>query len=230
MPQAPERLRRKFMTATDDGVQRCVNILKEAGAKIDKGVIRFPPEFIPNPEVADAADFLCMEWDYAIGTLPSAVADRICHDDIDKRIGKLEMRLKDAPSNPGHPNNGTSLKQYESLDYKPLWDFILCLPLARKKTKGGIVLPDNSKGLDDTRRCLVIKAGPGTYNGSGAFIPNPISVGQYIFNMVRHLQPYKVVLEGKLYLCMPSSEVLAVGEGPGGDWEVSEITEEEAVE
>lgn len=116
---------------------------------------------------------------------------------------------------PGNPENGTCLEGYEELDYKPLWDFILVEPVKERKiTEGGIHLPDNSKPLDDTRRCKVIKAGPGFWQ-AGEFIPNPIRVGQYIYNMAKHMQPYKVLIKGKLYLTMPSSEVLAVAETSG---------------
>ena len=118
-------------------------------------------------------------------------------------------------TSPGDPENGTCLAGYEHLDYKPLWDFILVEPVKEqeKVSAGGIVFPETSK-VDDTRRCKVIMAGPGCYQ-NGTWIHNPIKVGQYIFNMTKHLQPHKVMLNNVLYLSMPSSEVLAVAQSSG---------------
>lgn len=116
--------------------------------------------------------------------------------------------------NPGDPSRGTSLEGYEELDYQPLWDFVLVEPLKEsKKTAGGLHLPDGTK-TDDTRRCKVVKAGPGSWI-NGVFIPNPIKVGQYIYNMAKHMLPYRVMIQGKLYLSMASTEVLAVASTSG---------------
>lgn len=127
----------------------------------------------------------------------------------------------------GDPCNGTTLAGYETLDYQPLWDFVLVEPVKEgdKVTEGGIHLPDNSKA-DDTRRCKVIKAGPGSWI-NGVFVPNPIKVGQYIYNMAKHMQPYRVTIEGKLYLSMPSSEVLGVATSSGYKEETFEVVDEE---
>lgn len=118
---------------------------------------------------------------------------------------------------PGDPSNGTSLAGYGHIDYQPLWDWILCIPLKPKQvTKGGIALPDNAKAMDDTRRCKVIKAGPGFFQ-NGVFIPNPIKVGQYIYNMAKHMQPHRIDIGGIVHLSMPSNEVLAVANSSGLD-------------
>lgn len=230
MPQGPARLRQKFMIEDDDGIERCESIIKGVGGTIKQGVISFPKyTIIAGPDLGDAIDYLCLEWDYTLAQEKESMAiegNPQFNHPTTKGIKSAETRAL----NPEDPANGLSLKEYEKLDYKPLWDFILCLPLERKTTKGGIVLPDNSRGLDDTRRCLVVKAGPGSFNASGAFIANPIRPGQYIYNMAKHMQPYKVMIDGKLYLSMPSSEVLAVADTPGGDWEATAVTEEEVVE
>lgn len=231
MPQASERLRKKFMDGKDDGIARCQGIIKGVGGNVHQGVIT-PPRigFQEGSLAADAVEYLCDEWDYSVVNQES---EQMPKEDNDK-AWNLSPRLKEhdranesqvqrnseAISNIrihplGDPSNGTSLEGYDDIDYKPLWDFILVEPVKEKKiTEGGIHLPDNAKPLDNTRRCKVIKAGPGFWQ-NGVFIPNPIKVGQYIYNMAKHMQPYQVLINGKLFLSMPSNEVLAVASSSG---------------
>lgn len=71
MPQAEKRLRDKFLitevvdgeTQYDDGIEKCKKIIEDAGGEVlDSGYISYTGE---NPEVIDAIDYLCNEWDYA---------------------------------------------------------------------------------------------------------------------------------------------------------------------
>lgn len=95
-----------------------------------------------------------------------------------------------------------------TVDFEPLWDYCLLQPLQRNVTKGGITLPEGSKGLDDMAKSVVIKAGPGTYRDNGTFVPNALKVGDVVYHMAK-MQPFKVVIEGKLYLCVAGRDIVA---------------------
>lgn len=94
-----------------------------------------------------------------------------------------------------------------NIDFSPLWDYVLVEPLISNKTKGGVLLPDG-KHVDDMAKGLVVKAGPGTYRDSGTWVANPLKVGDVIYHMAK-MQPFKVVIEGKLYLCLAGRDVVA---------------------
>lgn len=77
MPSSYESLRRKFMTDTDDGIQRCEQILLDAGyvratrdGRVMHGVFKAPAqvnlEKHTHGDIYDAIDYLCNELDYAI--------------------------------------------------------------------------------------------------------------------------------------------------------------------
>lgn len=95
-----------------------------------------------------------------------------------------------------------------NIDFEPLWDYCLLQPIQRNVTKGGITLPEGSKGMDDMAKSIVIKAGPGSYNANGTFIANALKVGDVVYHMAK-MQPFKVVLDGKLYLCVAGRDVVA---------------------
>lgn len=103
-----------------------------------------------------------------------------------------------------------NVKVTEELDlnFEPLWDYLLIKPVKKDKTKGGIVLPDGSR-LDDLSTGLVVKAGKGAYRESGAFIENPIKVGDTIY-MMGHVKPFVVPLNGETYCCVSGRDVVAV--------------------
>jgi hypothetical protein len=72
MPSSEKRLRDKFMTVEigddgeehfDDGIIRCERIIQEAGGDIvGNGYFSYAGN---DPEVVDACNYLCQEWDYA---------------------------------------------------------------------------------------------------------------------------------------------------------------------
>ena len=69
MPQAENRLVAKFMNYDEtqgpltDGIAEAEKIIRDFGCKIQNGMIYMLPGLLP-PEVNDAIDFLCGEWDY----------------------------------------------------------------------------------------------------------------------------------------------------------------------
>jgi hypothetical protein len=65
MPQSSKYLRDKFMNEEDDrdGIGTCEKIIQDAGGEIvENAYIGYSGS---DPEVQEAIDFLCEEWDYA---------------------------------------------------------------------------------------------------------------------------------------------------------------------
>lgn len=100
--------------------------------------------------------------------------------------------------------NGTVV----DVDFEPLWDYVLFEPIKDNITKGGIQLPDGATA-DNTMKGLVIKSGQGAYRDNGTFVPNPIKVGDVIYFLSMR-QPYKVILNGKVYLCLSGRDCVAI--------------------
>ena len=96
----------------------------------------------------------------------------------------------------------------DNIDFEPLWDYILALPIEENVTKGGIALPDGSR-LTDVKKALVVKAGKGAYRESGAFIENPIQAGDTIY-MMGHVKPFVVGINGKNHICLSGRDVVAI--------------------
>ena len=95
-----------------------------------------------------------------------------------------------------------------NVDFEPLWDYILALPIEETVSSGGVVLPNGAR-LTDVKKALVVKAGKGAYRESGAFIENPIKAGDTIY-MMGHVQPFLVSLNGKKHICLSSRDVVAI--------------------
>lgn len=96
------------------------------------------------------------------------------------------------------------------INFVPLYDFVLLDPIKRdEKTKGGVVIPETSKGLEDIQRSVCVKAGPGIHKDNGTFVPNPIQVGDTVFNMARGAA-FKVVLDGHFYICCSGRDCIAI--------------------
>lgn len=96
----------------------------------------------------------------------------------------------------------------DEVDFNPLWDYCLLEPIIPTQTPGGIAIPDGSR-TDDTLKSLVIKAGPGAYRDSGAFVPNPIKEGDYVYHMTWGAKPVKFVFNGKMYLVVSGRDCIA---------------------
>jgi hypothetical protein len=70
MPQGRAELRKKFLVDGDDGIARCEDILRKAGARVCRGWIAWPDGDY-SEEFYEAAEYLITEWDYAYGDGPT---------------------------------------------------------------------------------------------------------------------------------------------------------------
>lgn len=104
----------------------------------------------------------------------------------------------------------TARNEKKELNFVPLYDYVLLDPLDENTTAGGIQLPDGAT-LGDTKKSLCVKAGPGVHKDNGQFVPNPVRVGDYVYHMAR-AAPFKVVLNGHLYLCCSGRDCVAIEE------------------
>ena len=71
MPQASDKVRKKFLTPGDDGIAKCEEILKKYNVPIrDNAWIIIPDQGIPDApeELEEAVEYLCDEWDYGLIT------------------------------------------------------------------------------------------------------------------------------------------------------------------
>ena len=109
---------------------------------------------------------------------------------------------------PEMTKNGELTQVVDDVDFEPMWDYILALPIVENVTKAGLVLPDGSR-LTDVKKALVIKAGKGSYRESGAFIENPIKPGDTIY-MMGHVKPFVVGLNDKNHICLSCRDVIAI--------------------
>lgn len=68
MPSSSDRLREKFMSPTNDGIDTCTKIIESREGSIDKDFyINIPPSVANgDQEFWDAVEFLRDEWDYAL--------------------------------------------------------------------------------------------------------------------------------------------------------------------
>lgn len=95
----------------------------------------------------------------------------------------------------------------KDVDFEPLYSFVLMDPIKANTTEGGLHLPDGAR-VSDCHKSVVIKAGPGEYRDDGTFVPNPLKVGDVVYHLAM-MTPYKVVLNGHLYLCVSARDVVA---------------------
>ena len=93
------------------------------------------------------------------------------------------------------------------INFEPLYDYVLMEPIPKNTTKGGLHLPEGAN-MDDVSKSVVRKAGPGAYRDDGTFVPNPLVVGDIVYHLAK-MMPWKVVLNGKNYLCVSARDVVA---------------------
>ncbi|KAL3317238.1 10 kda heat shock protein [Cichlidogyrus casuarinus] len=90
--------------------------------------------------------------------------------------------------------------------FAPMFDRVLVQRMeAEVKTKGGIMIPEKSKGK--VLEATVVAHGPGIRNDKGDLVPMAINVGEKVF-----LPEYggtKVVLEDKEYFLFREADILA---------------------
>ena len=90
---------------------------------------------------------------------------------------------------------------------KPLADRILVEALeAETKTAGGIIIPDNAK--EKPQEGKIVAAGPGRISDSGDLVKLEVKKGDKV--LYGKYSGTEVTVEGKEYLIMKESDVLAV--------------------
>lgn len=93
------------------------------------------------------------------------------------------------------------------MNVKPLADRVIVEPLeAAEKTAGGLYIPDNAK--EKPQKGRIVAAGPGKLSDTGAIMKMEVKAGDTI--LYGKYSGTEVVIEGKEYLIMRESDVLAV--------------------
>lgn len=99
-----------------------------------------------------------------------------------------------------------------SFPLKPLADRVIVEPLRedeKEKTKGGIIIPET---IDKERpeRGKVVATGPGRMTDGGQLIPLSVKKGQTV--LFSKYGPDEIKIDGKKYLILSESSILAVVE------------------
>jgi chaperonin GroES len=93
------------------------------------------------------------------------------------------------------------------MNVKPLADRVIVEPLeAAEKTAGGIYVPDTAK--EKPQKGKIMAAGPGKTSDAGALIKMEVKAGDTI--LYGKYSGTEVVIDGKEYLIMRESDVLAI--------------------
>jgi chaperonin GroES len=93
------------------------------------------------------------------------------------------------------------------MNVKPLADRVIVRALeAEQKTAGGIIIPDNAK--EKPQKGEVVAVGPGKIADNGAKITMELKKGDKI--LYGKYSGTEVTVDGKEYLIMRESDVLAV--------------------
>ncbi len=93
------------------------------------------------------------------------------------------------------------------MNVKPLADRVIVEPLeAAEKTAGGLYIPDNAK--EKPQKGRIVAAGPGKLSDSGSLLKLEVKAGDTV--LYGKYSGTEVVIEGKEYLIMRESDVLAV--------------------
>lgn len=93
------------------------------------------------------------------------------------------------------------------MNVKPLADRVIILPLeAEQKTAGGIIIPDAAK--EKPQKGEVVAVGPGKVADNGSKIELTLKKGDTV--LYGKYSGTEVAIDGKDYLIMKESDVLAV--------------------
>jgi len=93
------------------------------------------------------------------------------------------------------------------MNLRPLSDKVIVTVSPKEEmTASGLVLPDSSK--ERSEQGTVVAVGPGKIDENGNKIPMSVKIGDKI--LFKGSWPQEVKLEGKDYLVMPESDILAV--------------------
>lgn len=91
---------------------------------------------------------------------------------------------------------------------KPLSNHLFLEPLEEeKKTKGGIVLPENVEKEKPTK-AKVLAVGPGKRSEDGRIQPMSVKVGDIV--LFKKYGPDEIEMDGKKYLVGDEDDILAV--------------------
>ncbi len=95
----------------------------------------------------------------------------------------------------------------EDVAFEPMADYCVVTLISRSKTAGGIALAD---GADfEPQQGLVVRAGPGRSTEEGAFLPNPIYVGDRVYlGGNRHNPAIELTLNGKQYVLVRARDII----------------------
>ena len=93
------------------------------------------------------------------------------------------------------------------MNVKPLADRVIVEPLeAAEKTAGGLYIPDNAK--EKPQKGRITAAGPGKLSDTGSLMKMEVKAGDTI--LYGKYSGTEVQIEGKEYLIMRESDILAV--------------------
>lgn len=93
------------------------------------------------------------------------------------------------------------------MNVKPLADRVIVEPLeAAEKTAGGLYIPDNAK--EKPQKGRIVAAGPGKLSDTGSLMKMEVKAGDTV--LYGKYSGTEVVIEGKEFLIMRESDVLAV--------------------
>jgi chaperonin GroES len=93
------------------------------------------------------------------------------------------------------------------MNVKPLADRVIVEPLeAAEKTAGGLYIPDNAK--EKPQKGRIVAAGPGKLSDAGSLMKMEVKAGDTI--LYGKYSGTEVQIEGKEYLIMRESDILAV--------------------
>ena len=93
------------------------------------------------------------------------------------------------------------------MNVNPLADRVIVEPLeAAEKTAGGLYIPDNAK--EKPQKGRIVAAGPGKLSDAGSLMKMEVKAGDTI--LYGKYSGTEVQIEGKEYLIMRESDILAV--------------------
>ena len=94
------------------------------------------------------------------------------------------------------------------MNFKPLSNHLFLEPAEEeKKTKSGIMLPDNAE-KEKPIKGKVLAVGPGKRNDRGEVQPMSVKVGDVV--LFKKYGPDELELEGKKYLVGDEDDILAI--------------------
>ena len=96
------------------------------------------------------------------------------------------------------------------LNIRPLADRVIIEPdeVSEDKTPGGIIIPDTAK--EKPQQGKIAAAGPGRIDENGKLVPMNVKVGEKV--LYSKYGGSEIKYEGKNYLIMSESDILAVME------------------